>query len=158
MPSKVRKVYEQRAAMLAPNPSNPPNPHGSQPRPPPQPPSRLVDWAMAEALACSALLSDGVSVRLSGQDSERGTFSQRHAVVHDQLQDGVSYCPLAALAATTGGGGGGGGGASFEVQIYAHSGYTLPWLYVLYYTYYVLYLLRLYLLRCTTLPSRNSRC
>jgi len=43
-----------------------------------------IDWATAEALAFCSLLRDGHRVRLSGQDSERGTFSQRHAVLTDQ--------------------------------------------------------------------------
>ena len=43
-----------------------------------------VDWATAEALAFASLLSEGVDVRLSGQDCERGTFNQRHAVLYDQ--------------------------------------------------------------------------
>jgi len=43
-----------------------------------------VDWAMGEALAFGSLLAEGVSVRLSGQDSSRGTFSQRHSVFVDQ--------------------------------------------------------------------------
>jgi 2-oxoglutarate dehydrogenase E1 component len=43
-----------------------------------------IDWATAEALAFSSLLKDGHPVRLSGQDSERGTFSQRHSVLIDQ--------------------------------------------------------------------------
>jgi 2-oxoglutarate dehydrogenase E1 component len=43
-----------------------------------------IDWSMAEHLAFGALLSEGFPVRLSGQDSERGTFSQRHAVLIDQ--------------------------------------------------------------------------
>ncbi len=43
-----------------------------------------IDWATAEALAFSTLLKDGHPVRLSGQDSERGTFSQRHSVLFDQ--------------------------------------------------------------------------
>jgi 2-oxoglutarate dehydrogenase E1 component len=51
------------------------------------------DWATAEALAFGSLLSDGLSVRLSGQDSGRGTFSQRHAVWVDQ-QTGKKYIPL----------------------------------------------------------------
>jgi len=43
-----------------------------------------IDWSTGEALACCALLLDGHRVRLSGQDSERGTFSQRHSVLIDQ--------------------------------------------------------------------------
>lgn len=43
-----------------------------------------IDWATAEALAFATLLKDGFPVRLSGQDSERGTFSQRHSVLFDQ--------------------------------------------------------------------------
>jgi len=43
----------------------------------------LVDWGMAEALAFASLLAQGTPVRLSGQDTERGTFSHRHAVLHD---------------------------------------------------------------------------
>jgi len=43
-----------------------------------------IDWATGEALACCTLLLDGHRVRLSGQDSERGTFSQRHSVLFDQ--------------------------------------------------------------------------
>jgi 2-oxoglutarate dehydrogenase E1 component len=43
-----------------------------------------IDWATAEALAFCTLLNEGTAVRLSGQDSERGTFSQRHSVLIDQ--------------------------------------------------------------------------
>ncbi|GAA4724043.1 2-oxoglutarate dehydrogenase E1 component [Sphingomonas lutea] len=52
------------------------------------------DWATAEALAFGSLLAEGQSVRLSGQDSGRGTFSQRHAVWVDQ-QTGKKHIPLA---------------------------------------------------------------
>jgi 2-oxoglutarate dehydrogenase E1 component len=52
-----------------------------------------IDWATAEALACCALLLDGNPVRLSGQDSERGTFSQRHAVLFDQ-EDETRHTPF----------------------------------------------------------------
>ena len=54
------------------------------------------DWATGEALAFGALLSEGYGVRLSGQDSGRGTFSQRHAVWVDQ-NDEHKYIPLATL-------------------------------------------------------------
>jgi 2-oxoglutarate dehydrogenase E1 component len=52
-----------------------------------------IDWATAEALAFCTLLTDGHRVRLSGQDSERGTFSQRHSVLIDQ-QDEHRYTPF----------------------------------------------------------------
>jgi multifunctional 2-oxoglutarate metabolism enzyme len=52
-----------------------------------------VDWAHAETLAFASLLALGVPVRLTGQDTERGTFSQRHAVLHDAV-NGERWCPL----------------------------------------------------------------
>ena len=55
-----------------------------------------IDWATGEALAFGTLLRDGYGVRLSGQDSGRGTFSQRHAVWVDQT-DGHKYIPLSAI-------------------------------------------------------------
>jgi 2-oxoglutarate dehydrogenase E1 component len=51
-----------------------------------------IDWGQAEALAFASILADGTPIRLSGQDSERGTFSHRHAVLHS-LDDEV-YIPL----------------------------------------------------------------
>jgi 2-oxoglutarate dehydrogenase E1 component len=63
------------------------------------------DWATAEALAFGTLLSEGHCVRLSGQDSGRGTFSQRHAVWVDQ-QTGEKYIPLCHVD----------GGGRFEVR------------------------------------------
>jgi 2-oxoglutarate dehydrogenase E1 component len=56
-----------------------------------------VDWGMAETLAYASLLSNGYDVRLSGQDSGRGTFAHRHAVLHDQERerwDEGTYLPL----------------------------------------------------------------
>ncbi|MGN6489810.1 MAG: 2-oxoglutarate dehydrogenase E1 component, partial [Devosia sp.] len=53
-----------------------------------------IDWATAEALAFGTLLDEGHPVRLSGQDVERGTFSQRHSVLNDQEKDGVTFTPL----------------------------------------------------------------
>jgi 2-oxoglutarate dehydrogenase E1 component len=58
---------------------------------------RPLDWGMAEHLAFASLLSAGIDVRLSGQDSERGTFSHRHAVLHDQkrsIRGEGTYVPL----------------------------------------------------------------
>jgi len=52
-----------------------------------------IDWAHAEALAFASLLALGVPVRLTGQDTARGTFSQRHAVLHDS-GNGSPWCPL----------------------------------------------------------------
>ncbi|KAL4890858.1 thiamine diphosphate-binding protein [Aspergillus ambiguus] len=54
---------------------------------------REIDWATAEALAMGSLCLEGHHVRVSGQDVERGTFSQRHAVLHDQTT-GTTYTPL----------------------------------------------------------------
>ncbi len=65
-----------------------------------------VNWATAEALAFGTLLLEGIPVRLSGQDSRRGTFSQRHAVLYD-AKTGREHVPLGELAQ---------GGARFEVH------------------------------------------
>jgi 2-oxoglutarate dehydrogenase E1 component len=56
-----------------------------------------IDWGFAEGLACGSLVLEGISVRLSGQDSGRGTFSQRHAVLYD-TRTGQPWVPLEALA------------------------------------------------------------
>ena len=56
-----------------------------------------IDWAGAEALAFASVLTEGAPIRLSGQDSGRGTFSQRHSVLVD-TQSGKSYTPLNELA------------------------------------------------------------
>jgi 2-oxoglutarate decarboxylase len=64
-----------------------------------------ADWATAESLAWGTLLLEGIPVRLSGQDSGRGTFSQRHAVLHD-VRNSREYVPLNAVATA---------GAHFEV-------------------------------------------
>ncbi len=65
-----------------------------------------MDWGMAEALSFASLLSEGVPVRLTGQDTERGTFSHRHAVMHDP-QTGADYTPLQHLHSAK---------ASFEIH------------------------------------------
>jgi 2-oxoglutarate dehydrogenase E1 component len=64
-----------------------------------------IDWGQAESLAFASLLVDGIPIRLTGQDSQRGTFSQRHLVLHD-VQTGETYTPMQHLEDAT---------ASFEV-------------------------------------------
>jgi 2-oxoglutarate dehydrogenase E1 component len=60
-----------------------------------------IDWATAESLAFGTLLAEGFRLRLSGQDSERGTFSQRHSVLMDQANEN-KYTPLKHLSADQG--------------------------------------------------------
>src|SRR5882724_8920830 len=74
---KIQKGIEHRLAMV----------HGESP----------LDWSAAESLAFATLAVTGVRIRLSGQDSGRGTFSQRHAILHD-YEDGHTYVPLQHLA------------------------------------------------------------
>ena len=64
-----------------------------------------IDWGQAEALAFASLLEEGIPIRLTGQDTERGTFSHRHLVLHDP-QNGETYAPIQHLP---------GANASFEV-------------------------------------------
>ncbi len=64
-----------------------------------------IDWGQAEALAFASLLEDGIPIRLSGQDTERGTFSHRHLVLHDP-HTGETVAPIQHLERAT---------ASFEV-------------------------------------------
>ncbi|XP_029663293.1 2-oxoglutarate dehydrogenase, mitochondrial isoform X3 [Formica exsecta] len=59
--------------------------------------ARTVDWALGEAMAFGSLLKEGIHVRLSGQDVERGTFSHRHNVLHHQTVDKATYRPLCYL-------------------------------------------------------------
>lgn len=59
--------------------------------------ARTVDWALGEAMAFGSLLKEGIHVRLSGQDVERGTFSHRHHVLHHQTVDKATYRPLCYL-------------------------------------------------------------
>jgi 2-oxoglutarate dehydrogenase E1 component len=58
---------------------------------------RPLNWGMAELLAFASLVTEGTRVRLTGQDCGRGTFSHRHAVLHD-IQDGHTYMPLCHVA------------------------------------------------------------
>jgi 2-oxoglutarate dehydrogenase E1 component len=64
-----------------------------------------IDWGQAEALAFGSLLVEGIPIRLTGQDTERGTFSHRHAVLHD-VNTGETFTPLQNLDGQT---------ASFEI-------------------------------------------
>jgi len=73
---RVARIVEDRRKMVA----------GHQP----------VDWGFAEIMAYATLVHDGYKVRLSGQDSGRGTFFHRHAVLHNQA-DGSSFIPLRQL-------------------------------------------------------------
>ncbi|MFQ5513994.1 MAG: 2-oxoglutarate dehydrogenase E1 component [Myxococcota bacterium] len=73
---KVRRLMEQRAEAL----------RGEAP----------IDWGAGEALAFGSLLVEGVTIRLTGQDSERGTFTHRHAVLHD-VENGSRLIPLEKL-------------------------------------------------------------
>jgi 2-oxoglutarate dehydrogenase E1 component len=59
-------------------------------------PDGRIDWAHAESLAFAAILADGIPIRLTGQDAERGTFSQRHLVLHD-VKTGEPHAPLEVL-------------------------------------------------------------
>jgi 2-oxoglutarate dehydrogenase E1 component len=52
-----------------------------------------IDWGQAEALAFASLLVDGIPIRVTGQDTERGTFSHRHAVLHD-VNTGATFTPM----------------------------------------------------------------
>jgi 2-oxoglutarate dehydrogenase E1 component len=52
-----------------------------------------IDWGQAEALAFASLLVDGIPIRITGQDTERGTFSHRHAVLHD-VNTGLTFTPM----------------------------------------------------------------
>jgi 2-oxoglutarate dehydrogenase E1 component len=65
-----------------------------------------IDWGQGEALAFASLLIDGIPIRITGQDTERGTFSHRHAVLHD-INTGATYTPLQHLEEAS---------ASFEIH------------------------------------------
>jgi 2-oxoglutarate dehydrogenase E1 component len=75
---KVLRMMEQRAAMVT--------------------EGKGIDWGCGEALAFGSLVLEGTAVRLSGQDTRRGTFSHRHAVLFD-VEDGSEWVPLAHIRA-----------------------------------------------------------
>ncbi len=77
---RAARLLEERAAMVA---------------------QDRIDWGCGEALALGTLLMDGYNVRLSGQDTGRGTFSHRHAVLHDH-ENGARWVPLQHLSANQG--------------------------------------------------------
>ncbi|HEX2340440.1 MAG TPA: 2-oxoglutarate dehydrogenase E1 component [Vicinamibacterales bacterium] len=60
------------------------------------PGARTIEWATAEELAIASILEDGIAVRITGEDVERGTFSHRHAVLHD-VKTGAEFTPLQAI-------------------------------------------------------------
>ncbi|MDX8382987.1 MAG: 2-oxoglutarate dehydrogenase E1 component, partial [Ghiorsea sp.] len=76
MHAKVKKIYENRIAMM----------NGEKP----------IDWGCAEIMAYASLLDEGGWIRLAGQDSGRGTFFHRHAIVYDQ-DSGKGFMPLRQL-------------------------------------------------------------
>ncbi|MEZ9231911.1 2-oxoglutarate dehydrogenase E1 component [Vibrio amylolyticus] len=71
--SRVNKLYNDRVAMVS--------------------GEKQVDWGMAETMAYATLVDDGKRIRISGQDSGRGTFFHRHSVLHNQI-DASTYVPL----------------------------------------------------------------
>jgi multifunctional 2-oxoglutarate metabolism enzyme len=91
-PKLVKQLERRREALNdqldadAPGEGGASSSSSSQPRP-------AIDWAHAEALAFASLLTEGTPIRLTGQDTERGTFSQRHMVLHD-AKTGQTVCPI----------------------------------------------------------------
>ena len=85
---KLERGRERKKAMLA------------------SPAERTIDWAAAEELAMASVLADGIAIRFTGEDVERGTFSHRHAVLHDAVT-GERHTPLQALPQAT---------AAFEIH------------------------------------------
>ncbi len=79
--SRVKKIYDDRKLMAS--------------------GEKMLDWGMAETLAYATLVEEGTDIRLTGQDSGRGTFFHRHAVVHNQT-DASTYLPLQHVSAEQG--------------------------------------------------------
>jgi 2-oxoglutarate dehydrogenase E1 component len=79
--SRVAKIYQDRIAMV----------NGD----------KALDWGMAENLAYASIVELGTNIRLTGQDTGRGTFFHRHAVLHNQV-DGSEYLPLQNISDTQG--------------------------------------------------------
>lgn len=79
--SRVAKLYQDRVAMVA--------------------EEKPLDWGMAENLAYASIVETGKKIRMTGQDSGRGTFFHRHAVLHSQA-DGAAYMPLQHISAEQG--------------------------------------------------------
>ena len=73
--SKIARIRDRRANLLD------------------DPDEKTIDWAMAEELAYASIVSQGIPIRMTGQDCERGTFSHRHAVLHDP-ETGKRHIPL----------------------------------------------------------------
>ena len=89
---KLAKQLERRRDVLSLSPATSPGQGG-------------IDWGHAESLAFASLLGEGIPIRLSGQDTERGTFSHRHAVLHEPVT-GETFTPLQNLPSAS---------ASFEI-------------------------------------------
>ncbi len=76
--SKIKRIKDKRANIFD------------------DPKTKVIDWSIAEELAYASILADGIPIRLTGQDCERGTFSHRHAVLHDE-KTGDLYAPLESI-------------------------------------------------------------
>jgi 2-oxoglutarate dehydrogenase E1 component len=90
-PKLVKQLERRREALNGQPDANAPG-EGEDSSPSSQP-RAAIDWAHAEALAFASLLTEGTPIRLTGQDTERGTFSQRHMVLHD-AKTGQTVCPI----------------------------------------------------------------
>ncbi len=87
-PKLVKQLERRREALAAADDAATANGDGAT--------AHAIDWAHAEALAFASLLTEGTPIRLTGQDTERGTFSQRHMVLHD-AKTGQTVCPIQSL-------------------------------------------------------------